>query len=102
VTFDDKFKAVEINRRTAEAAVREKDNKSRVEYHRRCKVAQPILNCLEKEVEKNVGWLTSKELEALLRCKGVPVSKIGNVANRRILYQQYAEGGAEEASIHTT
>jgi hypothetical protein len=27
------------------------------------------------------------------------VSKIGNVANRRVLYQQFAEGGTEEASI---
>ena len=27
------------------------------------------------------------------------VSKMGNVANRRILYQQYAEGGAEEVGI---
>jgi hypothetical protein len=35
----------------------------------------------------------------LLRWKGVPVSKMGNVANRHILYQQFSEGGAEESSI---
>jgi hypothetical protein len=29
----------------------------------------------------------------------VPVSTIGNVANRCILYQQFAEGGVEEAGI---
>ncbi len=37
VTSDDMFKAVEINRRTAEAAEREKDKKGRVNYHRRRK-----------------------------------------------------------------
>jgi hypothetical protein len=35
-------------------------------------------------------------LEVLLRWKGVPVSKMGNVANRRVLYQQFADGGEEE------
>jgi hypothetical protein len=35
----------------------------------------------------------------LLRWKGVPVSKMGNVANRRVLYQQFTEGDAEETSI---
>ena len=40
--------------------------------------------------------LTGKELELLLRWRGVPVSKMGNVANRRVLYQQFADGGEEE------
>jgi hypothetical protein len=31
--------------------------------------------------------------------KDVPVLTMGNVANRRILYQQFTEGGAEEAGI---
>ena len=44
---------------------------------------------------------TSKiELEVLLRWKGVAASKMGNVANRRLLYQQFAEGDiVEEVSI---
>ena len=41
-------------------------------------------------------WLTGKELEVLLRWKGVPVSEMGNVANRRVLYQQFTDGGEEE------
>ena len=41
----------------------------------------------------------SKELEVRLRWKGVPVSAMGNIAHRCILYQQFAEGGAEEARI---
>ncbi len=36
----------------------------------------------------------------LLRWKGVPVSKMGNVANRRVLYQQFADGeGGEEDDV---
>ena len=36
----------------------------------------------------------------LLRWKGVPVSNMGSVANRRVLYQQFADGvEEEEASI---
>jgi hypothetical protein len=32
----------------------------------------------------------------LPRWKGVPVSKMGNVANRRVPYQQFADGEGEE------
>jgi hypothetical protein len=72
-----------------------------VEYHLRCKAALPILERLVNELEKNVGWQTSKELEMLLWWKGVPMSKIGNVANRCILHEGFAEGGTEEVSIPT-
>ena len=72
-----------------------------MEYHLRCKAALPILERLVNELEKNVGRQTSKELEMLLWWKGVPVSKIGNIANRRILHKQFVEGGAEEVSIPT-
>ena len=50
----------------------------------------------ENIMENAVTRLTGKELEVLLRWKGVPVSKMGNVANRRVLYQQFADGGEEE------
>ena len=94
------LKAAEINRRTAEAVEREKDKKEgRVDYHHRREAALPILDRLENELENDVGRLTSKEREALLRWKCVSVSKMRNVANRRILYQQFAEGGSEEVSI---
>ena len=65
-------------------------------YHARRKAALPVLYCLENELENVVAWLTGKELEVLLRWKDVPVSKIGNVANRRVLYQQFTDGGEEE------
>jgi hypothetical protein len=99
VTLDDMFIAVELNWWKAEAVEREKDKKSRVEYHARRKAALPIIDRLETELENNVRRLKSKELEVLLRWKGVPVSKMRNVADRCILYQQFAEGGTEEVGI---
>jgi hypothetical protein len=37
----------------------------------------------------------------LLWWRGVPVSKMGNILNRRILNKQFAERGAKEVSIPT-
>jgi hypothetical protein len=91
--------AAELNQRKAEATGREKDKKSRVEYHARREAALPIIDRLKNQLENDVGRLKSKELEVLLWWKGVLVSTMGNIANRRILYQQFAEGGAEEVGI---
>ncbi len=99
VTSNDMFKAAEINRRKAEAAEREKEKKRRVEFHARREAALPIVDRLELELKNDVGRLTSKELEVLLRWKGVAASKMGNVANRRLLYQQLADGDLEAVSI---
>jgi hypothetical protein len=66
-----------------------------VEYHARREAALPIVDRLENELENDVGQLKSKEMEVMLRWKGVPVSTMGNVVDRCILYQQFAEGGAE-------
>jgi hypothetical protein len=74
---------------------------SQVEYHLRCKAALPILEHLVNELEKYIWWQTSKELEMLFWWKGVPVSKMGNIANRLILYKQFADRGAEEVSFPT-
>ena len=52
-----------------------------------------------RHTKNDVGRLKSKELEVPLRWKGVPVSMMGNVTNRRFLYQKFAEGGAEEVGI---
>ncbi len=60
------FKAAEINWQTEEAAEMENGKHSRVEYHLRCKDALPILKRLVNELEQNVRWQTSKELEMLL------------------------------------
>ncbi len=95
------FKAAEINWQSEEVAEMENGKHSRVEYHLRRKAALPILERLVNELKKNVGWQTSKKLEMLLWWKDVPMSKMGNIANRRILHEQFAEGGAEEVSIPT-
>ena len=55
-----------------------------------------MLGRLENVLENAVTRLTGKELEVLLRWKGVHVSKMGDVANRRVLYQQFTYGGEEE------
>ncbi len=72
---------------------------SQVEYHLRCEAALPTLEYLVNELKNHVRQQTSKELEMLLQWKGVPVSKMGNVVNRCIMYQQFAERGAEKVSI---
>jgi hypothetical protein len=96
ITLENMFKSAKIVSWNAEAVEREKDRKWRFEYHTRREAALPILNCLENELENVVAWLTGKELEVLLHWKGVLVSKMGNVANRGVLYQQFADGGEEE------
>jgi hypothetical protein len=96
------FKAAEINRQTEEAAEMENGKHSRVEYHLRRKAALPNLERLVNELEKNVGWQTSKEQEMLLWWKGVPVSKMENIENRCILHEPFAEGSTEEVSIPTS
>jgi hypothetical protein len=96
ITSDNMFKSAEIVSQNAEAVEREKDRKRRLEYHARREAVLPVLDRLENELENVVAWLTGKELEVLLCWKGVPVSKMGNVANRRALYQQFADKGEEE------
>jgi hypothetical protein len=96
ITSDDMFKSAEIMCQNAEAVEREKDRKRCLEYHTRRKAALPVLDRLENLLENVIAWLTGKELEVLLHWKGVPVSKMRNVANRRVLYQQFADGGEEE------
>ncbi len=94
--LDNIFKAAEIVRWNAEAVEVEKDKKRRLEYHARREAALPVLDRLENVLENIAAQLTGEELEVLLHWKGVSVSKMGNVANRRVLYQQFADGGEEE------
>ena len=82
------FKAAEIGVRNIQIDEKEKDKKSRIEFSVKRHVALPVLDRLTNELDENVLRLTSKELEVLLRWKGVPVSKMVNVANRCELYQQ--------------
>ena len=92
ITLDDMFKSAEIVRRNAETVEVEVDKKRRLEYCPRREAALPVLDRLENVLENAVTGLTRKELEVLLRWKGIPVSKMGNVANRQVLYQQFTYG----------
>ena len=58
---------MEINRQIKEALEREKEKKSRVKFHARCKAALPILDCLKNDLDSYAALLTSKELEILLK-----------------------------------
>ncbi len=49
-----------------------------------------VLDRLNHELDGNVERLTNEDLEVLLRWKGVLPSKMGNMANKRALYQQFA------------
>ena len=82
------FKAAEIGVRNIQIDEKENDKKSRIEFSVKRDVALPVLDRLTNELDENVLRLTSKVLEVLLRWKGVPVSKMVNVANRCELYQQ--------------
>jgi hypothetical protein len=69
---------------------------ARSNLKKRREAAVPVLDRLENVLENAVTRLTGKELEVFLRWKGVPVSKMGNVTNRWVLYQQFTYGGEEE------
>ena len=58
----------------------------------------PILNCLEHELNSNVGRLKEKELKVLLKWKGVPTLKMGNMAAKKVLYKK-SGGEKDEESI---
>jgi hypothetical protein len=96
ITSGDMFKSAKIVSQNLEAVEREKDRKRRLEYHARWEATLPILDCLEHELENVIARLIGKELEVLLRWKGVPVLKMRNVANIFVLYQQFTDGGEEE------
>ena len=96
ITSDDMFIAAEMGNRKREIAEMEKDKKVRVEFHTWRDAALIILDRLDHESDGNVARLTNKELEVLLRWKGVPVSKMGNMASKRALYQQFVGDRGED------
>ncbi len=84
------FIAAEMGNRERIIAEMEKGKKVCIEFHARRDAALVVLNCLDHELDGNVERLTTKDLEVLLQWKGVLPSKMGNMANRRALYQQFA------------
>ena len=85
------FISAEMGNREREiVAMLEKGKKVRIEFHARRDAALVMLDCLNHELDGNVERLTNKDLEVLLWWKGVLPSKMGNMANKEALYQQFA------------
>jgi hypothetical protein len=84
------FIAAEMGNREWEIVEMEKGKKVRIEFHARCNAALVVHDRLDHELDGNMERLTNKDLEVLLWWKGVLPSKMGNMVNRRALYQQFA------------
>jgi hypothetical protein len=68
----------------------EKGEKVRIEFHAGSDAALVVLDRLKHELDNVVMWLCNKELDVFLKWKGIAVSKLGNMVNRRLLFQQFA------------
>jgi hypothetical protein len=89
ITSDDMFIAAEMGNCKREIAETEKDKKVRVDFHTRRGPTLINLDRLDHKSDSNVVRLVNKEMEVLLRWKGVPLSKMDNMASKRALYQQF-------------
>jgi len=90
INSNDMFISAEMGNREREIVAMEKGKNRRVEFHARRNATLVVLDRLDHKLDGNVKRLTNKDLEVLLRWKGVLPSKMGNMANKRALYQQFA------------
>jgi hypothetical protein len=90
INSNDVFISAEMGNREREIVAMEKGKNRRVEFHARRNATLVVLDRLDHKLDGNVKRLTNKDLEVLLRWKGVLPSKTGNMANKRALYQQFA------------
>ena len=54
-----------------------------IDFHTRCNTALIVLNHLKHQLGNNIVRLCNKELEVLLKWKGVAMSKMGNTAKKQ-------------------
>jgi hypothetical protein len=94
---------LEMKERKTRAAKMEREKKRRLGNHAMCEEVLPILDCLKNKLDGNVDRLKDRELKALLKWKGVPVSTMGNMVAKKVLYKNIMEEGgrgkADEESI---
>jgi hypothetical protein len=102
ITTDDGFIAAEMNRRNKVVAEREKEKKSWFERHARRDTALNVLDRLKYELGGGISGLSGAELTVLLRWKGILVTKMGTVANKRALYQKIVDVGGGEQEDEAT
>ena len=91
LTADDGFIAAELCFCEAAVKEKEKEKKSRTEGNARRDAALIVLDRLVNHLNGNVGALLSKELETLLKWKGVQVSKMGDKTVKRALYKKMSK-----------
>jgi hypothetical protein len=82
------------NRALCVAAL-EKEKKNLLEKQSSHGAALPVLNRLKNELNGNINSLSNSELEKLLWWKGIPVSKMGKHAERKVLYKRIVEEGGD-------
>jgi hypothetical protein len=99
LTADD----VEMKERKMRAAMMEREKKKQLGDHPMRKEVLPILNCPEHELNNNVDRLKDRNLKELLKWKRFLVSKMGNMAAKKVLYKKIVGEGSggkkDEASI---
>jgi hypothetical protein len=83
------FISAEMGKREREITEMEKGKKVCIEFHARRDATLVVLDRLNHELDGNAKRLTNKDLEVLLRWKGVLPSKMDNMVNKRALYQQF-------------
>ncbi len=81
INSNDMFISAEMGNREREIAGMEKGKKVRIQFHTRRNTALVVLDRLDHELDGNIKRLTNKDLEVLLRWKGLLPSKMGNMAN---------------------
>jgi hypothetical protein len=85
INSNDMFISAEMGNREMEITEMEKGKKVRIEFHARHDATLVVLNRLDHELDGNAERLTNKDLEVILRWKGVLPSKMDNMVNKRAL-----------------
>ena len=96
INLNNMFISAEMGNREREIVAMEKGRKVCIEFHARHDAALFVLDRLDHELDGNVERLTNNDLEVLLRWNGVLPSKMGNMANKRALYQQFASDRGDD------
>ena len=101
LTSDHGFIAAEMCFCEAAVMEKEKETKSQMKGNAKRDAALIIFDCLENHLDGNINALLSKELDTLLKWKGVQVLKMDDKAAKRALYKTIVKegGGVETACL---
>jgi hypothetical protein len=101
VNSNDAFRAMDIKNRQPQIDAMVRDKKMQEAYHQeayhqRLTVARPILEHLKNVLHSNVDELNNTELTAVLKGKGIPVSKMGKISDKKKLLKTILETDDDE------